>query len=185
MQGQMPALSPVEGKVVALAGGVGGGKLARGLAAVLPADELTLVVNTADDFEHLGRTSHRRRHCDIRPGGHRNPDTGWGSATPSRRWRQSSLGGPAWFRFSTETSRLTWSARAGWRRARLTGATAAISRALGAGPVVLLMSDDPVRTKVDTTRGGSTQDYFVRRHEFAYGFEFALAARPSREVVRH
>ena len=41
-------------RILALAGGVGGGKLARGLAAVLPPDELTLVVNTADDFVHLG-----------------------------------------------------------------------------------------------------------------------------------
>jgi len=40
--------------VLALAGGVGGGKLARGLAAVLPPDQLAIVVNTADDFVHLG-----------------------------------------------------------------------------------------------------------------------------------
>ena len=40
--------------VLALAGGVGGGKLARGLAAALPPEELAIVVNTADDFVHLG-----------------------------------------------------------------------------------------------------------------------------------
>ena len=40
--------------VLALAGGVGGGKFARGLTAVLPPDQLAIVVNTADDFVHLG-----------------------------------------------------------------------------------------------------------------------------------
>jgi hypothetical protein len=39
---------------LALAGGVGGAKLAAGLADVLPADELVVIVNTGDDFEHLG-----------------------------------------------------------------------------------------------------------------------------------
>src|SRR3954467_13452295 len=43
-----------ERSVLALAGGVGGGKLARGLSAVLPPDRLAIVVNTADDFVHLG-----------------------------------------------------------------------------------------------------------------------------------
>ena len=41
-------------KVVALAGGVGGAKLVDGLAQVLPEDSLTVIVNTGDDFEHLG-----------------------------------------------------------------------------------------------------------------------------------
>jgi LPPG:FO 2-phospho-L-lactate transferase len=41
-------------KVVALAGGVGGAKLADGLAQVLPPEALTVIVNTGDDFEHLG-----------------------------------------------------------------------------------------------------------------------------------
>lgn len=42
--------------VLALSGGVGGAKLAAGLAAVLAPEDLTIVVNTADDFEHLGLT---------------------------------------------------------------------------------------------------------------------------------
>ena len=42
------------GKILALAGGVGGAKLALGLAGILPANELMVAVNTADDFEHLG-----------------------------------------------------------------------------------------------------------------------------------
>jgi len=42
--------------IVALAGGVGGAKLAHGLAQVLPPEQLTIIVNTGDDFEHLGLT---------------------------------------------------------------------------------------------------------------------------------
>ena len=66
-------------KILALAGGVGGAKLALGLAGVLPAEELTVAVNTADDFEHLG--------FSISPdldtvmytlAGVANPETGWG-----------------------------------------------------------------------------------------------------------
>ena len=43
-----------KGLVVALSGGVGGAKLALGLSRVLPADELLVIANTGDDFEHLG-----------------------------------------------------------------------------------------------------------------------------------
>ncbi|MBW8755749.1 MAG: YvcK family protein, partial [Sphingomonadales bacterium] len=44
------------GHILALSGGVGGAKLAAGLAAVLPPERLTIAVNTGDDFEHLGLT---------------------------------------------------------------------------------------------------------------------------------
>src|ERR1051325_750992 len=69
----------MSGRILALAGGVGGAKLALGLAQVLPPEELTVAVNTADDFEHLG--------LSICPdldtvmytlAGVANPETGWG-----------------------------------------------------------------------------------------------------------
>ena len=41
-------------QIVALAGGVGGARMASGLAAGLPPDTLTVIVNTGDDFNHLG-----------------------------------------------------------------------------------------------------------------------------------
>jgi len=72
-------LPPVN--VVALAGGVGGAKLADGLAQVLPPENLTIIVNTGDDFVHLG--------LNISPdldtvcytlAGLANPATGWGRA---------------------------------------------------------------------------------------------------------
>ncbi len=73
-------------KIVALAGGVGGAKLAHGLAQVLRPEDLTIIVNTGDDFEHLG--------LSICPdldtvcytlAGLANPDTGWGRANET--WR--------------------------------------------------------------------------------------------------
>ena len=66
-------------KIVALAGGVGGAKLAHGLAQILKPEDLTVIVNTGDDFEHYG--------LYICPdldtvcytlAGLANPETGWG-----------------------------------------------------------------------------------------------------------
>ena len=71
--------------VVALAGGVGGAKLATGLQAALPPGALTMIVNTGDDFEHWG--------LEICPdldtmlynlAGAHNPETGWGRAGSRR-----------------------------------------------------------------------------------------------------
>src|SRR5574337_1054260 len=88
-------------KIVALAGGVGGAKLAHGLAQILPPEDLTIIVNTGDDFEHLG--------LYICPdldtvcytlAGLANTETGWGRVAES--WNvigtASKLGGPDWFR---------------------------------------------------------------------------------------
>lgn len=88
-------------KIVALAGGVGGAKLAHGLAQILKPEELTVIVNTGDDFEHYG--------LYICPdldtvcytlAGLANPETGWGRADES--WNvienASKLGGPDWFK---------------------------------------------------------------------------------------
>ena len=87
-------------RVVCLAGGVGGARLADGLARVLPPDRLTIVVNTGDDFRHLGLTI-----CpDLDTvtytlAGVSNDETGWGRAGESRRALDevARLGGPAWF----------------------------------------------------------------------------------------
>ena len=87
-------------KIVALAGGVGGAKLAHGLAGDLPPEDLTVIVNTGDDFEHYG--------LSICPdldtvcytlAGLANPETGWGRI--DQIWNvignASRLGGPGWF----------------------------------------------------------------------------------------
>src|SRR5512147_2301387 len=97
--------STVHRRIVALAGGVGGAKLAHGLAQILPPEDLTIIVNTGDDFEHLGLTI-----CpDLDTvcytlAGLANPETGWGRQNET--WNVISnierLGGPNWFRLGDQ-----------------------------------------------------------------------------------
>ncbi len=88
-------------KIVALAGGVGGAKLADGLAQLLPPQDLTIIVNTGDDFEHFGLYI-----CpDVDTvcytlAGLANPETGWGRHNETYHALDNikGLGGPDWFR---------------------------------------------------------------------------------------
>src|SRR4051812_26451966 len=87
--------------ILALAGGVGGAKLADGLAAVLDPSELTVVVNTGDDFEHIGlHVSPDLDTVMYTLAKVANAETGWGRAGESWSFMQAleTLGGPAWFR---------------------------------------------------------------------------------------
>jgi LPPG:FO 2-phospho-L-lactate transferase len=171
--------------IVALAGGVGGAKLADGLAAALPPSDLTVVVNTADDFEHLG--------LDISPdldtvvytlAGVANPRTGWGRAGETWSFLEAlrALGGPTWFRLG-DKDLATHVERT--RRLRqgepLSQATRAIRTGLGVRVEVLPMSDDPVRTVVETDEGDLPfQEYFVARQcrPRVRGFRFMGADTP-------
>ena len=87
--------------VVALSGGVGGAKLALGLSRVLPADELLVVANTGDDFEHLGLCiSPDIDTLTYALAGIDNPATGWGRRDETWSFMDSigALGGEDWFR---------------------------------------------------------------------------------------
>ena len=154
--------------VVALSGGIGGAKLALGLSRVLPEGRLTVVANTADDFEHLG--------LSISPdidtlmytlSGLDNPATGWGRRDETWTFMAAlgSLGGETWFKLGDgdlavhveRTRRL----RAG---ERLTAITADFCRRLGIAARLLPMSDDRVRTRLLTREGWlEFQEYFVHR----------------------
>lgn len=155
-------------KITALAGGVGGAKLAHGLAQVLSPQELTIIVNTGDDFEHLG--------LYICPdldtvcytlGNLANPETGWGRKDET--WNVianiEKLGGDHWFRlgdsdFATHIER-TKRLREGQT---LTQITKDFCEAWGIKHSVLPMSDSPVRTMVNTNEGElAFQEYFVHR----------------------
>jgi LPPG:FO 2-phospho-L-lactate transferase len=177
--------------IVALAGGVGGAKLADGLTQLF-GDAATLVVNTADDFEHLG--------LPISPdldtvmytlGGIANPETGWGVAGETWTFLDqiARLGGPTWFRLG-DRDLATHVLRGAALRAggRLTAVTADLCRRLGIAARVLPMSDDAVRTIVHSADGDiAFQDYFVGRHcdVPVTGFVFAGIehARPTAEVT--
>ena len=141
-----------KGLVVALSGGVGGAKLALGLSRVLPADELLIVANTGDDFEHLGLSI-----CpDIDTltyvlAGLDNPITGWGRRDETWSFMETiaTLGGEDWFRLGDRDLALhverTHRLGAGQTLSEITGD---VCRRLGIGPRVLPMSDDRVRTRV-------------------------------------
>jgi LPPG:FO 2-phospho-L-lactate transferase len=154
-------------KVVALAGGVGGAKLAHGLAQVLPPDALTVAVNTGDDFEHLGlHVSPDLDTVMYTLAGLADRDRGWGLADESWNFMAAleRLGGPAWFRLGDRdlathverTQRLH-------RDHSLTAVTSFLCTGLGIKHAVIPMSDDPVRTFVETDDGPlEFQHYFVR-----------------------
>jgi LPPG:FO 2-phospho-L-lactate transferase len=178
--------------IVALAGGVGGAKLAEGLAAII-GSALTVIVNTADDFEHLG--------LPISPdldtvmytlGGIANPETGWGVAGETWNFLDQlvHLGGPSWFRLG-DRDLATHILRAIALRSgqNLTTITDDLCRRLGIAARVLPMSDDPVHTIVHTPEGSLPfQEYFVARkcEVPVTGFEFAgiERARPTEAVAQ-
>jgi LPPG:FO 2-phospho-L-lactate transferase len=179
-------------KVAALAGGVGGAKLADGLAQILRPDNLTIIVNTGDDFEHLGLTI-----CpDLDTvcytlAGIANPMTGWGRSGES--WKAlkalGELGGPTWFRLGDRDLGLnlerTRRLRAGQTLAQITHH---FCLSLGVGPNILPMSDDPISTCVLTEDGSLPfQEYFVRRQcqprVTGFWFEGVEQASPAPGVI--
>lgn len=154
--------------VVALAGGVGGAKLADGLAQVLRSQSLSIIVNTGDDFEHFGLWI-----CpDIDTvcyslAGLANPDTGWGRAGETWNALESlaALGGPTWFRLG-DLDLGTHLERTRMRRLghRLSEITQVFCDAWGINARVIPMSDDSIPTWVDTDEGDMPfQEYFVRK----------------------
>jgi LPPG:FO 2-phospho-L-lactate transferase len=173
-------------KVVAFAGGVGGAKFADGLAQVLKPGELTIVVNTGDDFEHFGLTI-----CpDLDTvcytlAGLANQETGWGRVGDSWDALKSveRLGGPAWFwlgdrDLGTHLER-TRRLKAGDSLSKI---AVDFCRAWGVREWVLPMSDDPVRTMVNTDEGElGFQQYFVQRNcePRVRGFRFAGVEKAS------
>lgn len=155
-------------KVVVLAGGVGGARLASGFYAALPPEDLTIVVNTGDDFDHLGlRICPDLDTVTYTLAGLANRETGWGVAgdTFEALAALERVGGPTWFRLgdrdlATHLQRTTLLAES----LRLTEVTSRICAALGVTARVLPMTDAAVATKVLTTGGElDFQDYFVRQ----------------------
>ena len=155
-------------KVCALAGGVGGAKLASGLQNVLPTGDLSVVVNTADDFDLWGL--HICPDLDTvmyTLAGISNPDTGWGIAGESFETLSmlESYGEEIWFKLG-DRDLATHILRTERMRSgeTLTAVTTELSGALGVESAVLPMSDDPVSTILDTPEGRlEFQEYFVRR----------------------
>jgi LPPG:FO 2-phospho-L-lactate transferase len=183
----------VSGHVLALSGGVGGAKLAAGLAAVLAPEDLTIAVNTGDDFEHLGMTI-----CpDIDSvtyamAGLNDTVRGWGVS--GETWQAMAmlrdLGEADWFNLGDRDLGMhlarSWGLRAG---ETLSQVTERLTRQLGIGHAIVPMSDMPVRTQVATDEGTlDFQHYFVREQcrpvVRAIRFAGAEQAQPSPALAR-
>ncbi len=156
-------------RVVALAGGVGGAKLAHGLYAALPPNTLAVVVNTADDFTHWGlKISPDLDTVMYTLAGIANEETGWGVAheTWSALQAAGRLGAETWFRIGDQDlATHVLRTEALGRGRTLSDITAQMSVALGIQADLLPMTDHTVATMVQTPEGWlAFQDYFVRRH---------------------
>ncbi|HTW71052.1 MAG TPA: 2-phospho-L-lactate transferase [Acetobacteraceae bacterium] len=178
--------------IIALSGGVGGAKLALGLSRILPPEDLLVVVNTGDDFEHLG--------LSISPdidtvmytlAGLANRELGWGRAdeTWSCMETLATIGGDTWFRLGDRDLAVhierTRRLRAG---ETLSAITDDLCRRLGVAQRVVPMSNDPVRTRLLTPTGWlDFQEYFVRNRcepkVLELDFHGALKAKPHPDFI--
>lgn len=177
--------------IVALAGGVGGAKLAYGLYRAL-GERLAVVVNTGDDFVYWGLTVCPDLDTVLyNLAGINNPEFGWGLAGESHAAlaMMRRYGGESWFSLGDgdlathllRTERL----RSGLN---LTQVMFALRTALGVTAELLPMSDQPVRTVVHSDEGVLPfQRYFVQRRcqprLLSLDFAGMEAARPSPQVL--
>jgi LPPG:FO 2-phospho-L-lactate transferase len=154
--------------VVILAGGVGGAKLAHGLAQLLPADRLTIIVNTGDDLWRYGL-----RVCpDLDTVTYTLADIvdkgkGWGIAGDSTHMLSAMqrLGETPWFGLGDQDTATHLLRTQMWHAGlRLTEITLSLTKRLGISHTILPMTDAPVRTMINTKEQGELefQDYFVR-----------------------
>lgn len=179
-------------RLVVLTGGVGGAKLVLGLLEAGHGEGLVAIVNTGDDFRHLGL--HVSPDIDTilyTLAGLADPVRGWGRADETWGFMSAlaALGGPDWFALGDRD--LAINVLRSWRLQcgePLSLVTADVARRLGIPVKVLPMSDDPVATRLQTADGWlDFQDYFVRRRAepvvSKIMFEGAMAALPTPSVL--
>ncbi len=178
--------------IVVLSGGTGGAKLIQGLNHVVPHENLTVIVNTADDIEWWGL--HISPDVDsilYALAGSLSADRGWGVEDDSFRCleRMAILGQPSWFSLG-DLDLATHLARTNLLREgkSLSAVIAELARRMDIRTRVLPMSDDRVSTMVDTPHGIlNFQEYFVReRHQVevrSIHFDGADEATPAPGVL--
>ena len=180
-------------KITALAGGVGGAKLAHGFSTLLSPDDFTVVVNTGDDFEHFGLyISPDLDTVCYTLAEQVNLSTGWGRKDETFHVLDTikDIGGPVWFKLGDKdlafhmerTRRLN-------EGESLTDVSLELEKVLGITHKILPMCDERVSTKVKTIEHGEIpfQEYFVKR-KFQptvkdFHFHGIDNAKPSQEVV--
>lgn len=168
-------------RALAISGGVGGAKLALGLAKRLSPEELTIVGNTGDDFTHLGL-----KICpDLDTVMYTlaelsNQELGWGQAGETWHFLDAlqRVGGESWFRLG-DRDMATHIQRSELLRGGMTlsEVTSHLCKQLGVAHPIVPMTDDPVATRVHVNTGEvlAFQHYFVRDRcqPEVTGFEFA------------
>lgn len=153
---------------IALSGGVGGAKLALGLSLELAADRLAVIVNTGDDFDHLGlRVCPDLDTLMYTLSGKSNQELGWGQAgeTWSFLSALADLGGEDWFKLGDrDLATHVFRTQLLDGGATLTEVTQALLTALTVETTVLPMTDDRVATQIHCQSGETLafQHYFVR-----------------------
>lgn len=176
---------------LAFTGGIGGAKLALGLTKLLGEEELAFVVNTSDDFEHLGL--HISPDVDTLVytlADQNNLETGWGRRDESWNFMSAlaALGGETWFKLGDKDLAMNVERSRRLRDgAPLSRVTASLAESLGVRHPILPMSDDPVRTLVHTENGQMDfQHYYVRERcePVVTGFDYrgAASARANPEI---
>lgn len=171
-------------RILAITGGVGGAKLALGLSTLLGPEELAFVVNTGDDFRHLG--------FPISPdidtlvytlSGTCNTETGWGRSDEGWQFMQAlkEIGGETWFALGDKDLAMHVERRRLLSEGLVIGeVTTSLAESFGIAHRIFPMSNEPVRTRVLTDRGRMDfQHYFVREkcEPVVTGFEFEGAAQ--------
>ena len=182
-------------RICALAGGVGGARLAHGLQQRLGPGLLSVVVNTGDDFTHLGlRICPDLDTVMYTLGGVADPERGWGLVgdTSQAMDMLRSYGAPTWFTLGDRDlgTHLARTHLLGTGQ-RLTTVTSLLCDGLGVAANLLPMSDEPVATVIVTREGERLdfQEYFVgRRHaDEVAGIELdgigAAAASPEAQAA--
>ncbi|MFT7221134.1 MAG: LPPG:FO 2-phospho-L-lactate transferase [Candidatus Azotimanducaceae bacterium] len=164
---------------LALSGGVGGAKLVLGLSKCLSPDDLLVVTNTGDDFEHLGLTICPDLDTVLYTlADWNNKDLGWGQAQESWNFLAAlkRLGGEDWFNLGDrDMATHIVRSRMLFNGASLSDVVARLSENMGISHRVVPMTDHPVRTMVHTSHETlSFQHYFVRDRcePTVTGFEF-------------
>ncbi len=182
----------MSGRYAVLTGGVGGAKLVDGLYRLLPANSLTAIVNTGDDFCHFG--------LPISPdidtllytlSEKSNQALGWGREGETWSFMEAvrSLGGEGWFNLGDGDLALHVMRRMALDAGEaLSLVTARFVAAWGLALRVVPMSDDAVATWVESDEGWlSFQRYFVERQcqskVKSISFDGAAGARPAQGVI--
>ncbi|MEE4195851.1 MAG: 2-phospho-L-lactate transferase [Anaerolineae bacterium] len=177
-------------KIVAFAGGVGGSRLARGMAQHLTAEQLTIIVNTGDDFEHLGlKISPDLDTMLYNLSDVAHPEKGWGihNDTSNVMAAIKQLGGPTWFHLG-DRDLATHLVRTQLllEGKTLTEVAQYLCAKMEIPFSILPMADEPCRTMVETDEGIlSFQDYFVR-HQWQpklTGIHWKGTTQPTPQVI--